>query len=235
MSVDNELPPLTGHPELDRWRLRYRAQLAGELPAPVPRQRPPTSSEILLWSLLQQEAIGWERERVTGPYRLDFYCHITKLAVEVDGGSHHGREAWARDEKRDRWHVEQGIATVRFSARDVERDPEGVLREIRTRLQVRLGLDELARQPQLAEVPAAAAAATRLSARSRLIGRPERLAARARLGARLGLVLLLLVAAVLEVNDHSISRWYLEGAAWLLQYLFKGLLAGTGLPGSFDA
>lgn len=102
--MEQEPPPLTGHPVLDAWQLRYRAQLAGELPPSVPEQRQPTRSESLLWQALRRERVGWEREYATGPYRLDFFCPTARLAVEVDGGSHAGRTAWSRDVERDAWH-----------------------------------------------------------------------------------------------------------------------------------
>lgn len=78
-----DLPPLTGHPDLDPWRIRHRLDLAGELrPPPQKGQQGPTLSERLLWAALEPEPEGWYREYVTGPYRVDFYCPLARLAVE---------------------------------------------------------------------------------------------------------------------------------------------------------
>lgn len=126
-----DLPPLTGSLVLDPWRIRLRLELAGELELPeVRRQQQATRSELLLWALLEDEPPGWEREYSTGLYRLDFYCPSARLAVEVDGGSHYGREAAERDALRDDWHRARGITTKRYSASEVEREPAWVLREI---------------------------------------------------------------------------------------------------------
>lgn len=141
----DQLPPLTGSPELDPWRIRYRLELAGELhPRRAWRREGPTPSESLLWAALESEPVGWTREYTTGPYRLDFYCPLARLAVEVDGGVHLGREAGERDALRDEWHRAKGIATMRVSAHDVERDVDGIVGEVRRRVgqRVRLALGD---------------------------------------------------------------------------------------------
>lgn len=139
-----ELPALTGSPELDPWRIRYRLLLAGELDEPKrERDQRITLSERMLWSVLEPEPHGWQREYVTGPFRLDFYCPLARLAVEVDGGSHAGHQARARDALRDEWHKARRITTMRVSADHVERDLPGVLEEIRRRLSVQVGQPRL--------------------------------------------------------------------------------------------
>ncbi len=129
VTVVEELPALTGSPLLDPWRIRGRLALAGAL-EPPPRRQGETLSERILWGLLEDEAPGWHREYTTGPYRLDFYCPLARLAVEVDGGSHYGREAAERDALRDEWHRLRGITTKRFSASEVEREAAWVLGEV---------------------------------------------------------------------------------------------------------
>lgn len=90
----------------------------------------PTAGERALWRVLRWRAPGWCREYATGRYRLDFYCPAARLAVEIDGQSHHGNQAWQRDQARDAWHAERGILTKRFSGYDVLRDPRRVRREV---------------------------------------------------------------------------------------------------------
>jgi len=119
------LPPLTGSALLDPWRIRLRLELRGELTPPPPGG--PTRSEVALWKALDAQGIGWKREYATGPYRLDFYLPDTRLAVEVDGGSHRGRVAAERDALRDEWHRLRGIRTLRVSDREVLTDLVGVL------------------------------------------------------------------------------------------------------------
>lgn len=124
--------PLTGSPVLDPWRIRRQLALSGKLQAPPPRaEQRATLSERILWSLLAEEPPGWHREYSTGLFRLDFYCPSARVAVEVDGGSHYGQLAAERDALRDDWHRLRGIATRRFSAREVESQPQWVLQQIR--------------------------------------------------------------------------------------------------------
>ena len=131
--TEDELPPLTGSPLLDPWRIRVRLQMRGELEPPRPH--PPTRSEQMLWEVLENEPPGWRREYATGPYRLDFYCPSARAEVEVDGSSHWGGQSRERDGLRDEWHRLHGITTHRFSADEVERQLPWVLESIRERVQ----------------------------------------------------------------------------------------------------
>ena len=83
--------------------------------------------ERILWSALRRKATGlrFRRQQPAGPYVLDFYCHSIKLCIEVDGQQHDF--SVARDAARDRWLREQGVRTVRIAARDVLRNPDGVV------------------------------------------------------------------------------------------------------------
>ena len=97
-----------------------------------------TRSEWLLWGALRRRPPGWLAEVPTGRYRLDFFCPDAMLAVEVDGGSHYGRERAGYDERRDLWHLDEGIESLRVSAREVERDLPGVLSIIDGRVASRM-------------------------------------------------------------------------------------------------
>lgn len=89
-----------------------------------------TRSERILWDLLRGREPGWLAEVPTGQYRLDFFCPELRLAVEVDGAAHWGERARKYDERRDAWHLQHGIRTIRVSAREVETDPAFVMRHI---------------------------------------------------------------------------------------------------------
>ena len=148
-----EPPPLTGSALLDPWRIRYRRLLAGEdldAPAEEPPRRP-TRSEALLWSRLQLEPDAWRTE-VPTRYRcvLDFYCEAAQLAVEVDGGYHRDPKVARKDIWRDELHLTMGIATERFSAEDVETDPDWVVERIRALVAQRLDQPSHPLQPALA-------------------------------------------------------------------------------------
>jgi very-short-patch-repair endonuclease len=70
-----------------------------------------------------------------GGYRPDFLWRDRKLIVEVDSRSHHAlRRAFEHDRRRDRRLLREGFVTVRFPAREVQRDGAAVARELRTLL-----------------------------------------------------------------------------------------------------
>ncbi|HET6970172.1 MAG TPA: endonuclease domain-containing protein [Phenylobacterium sp.] len=103
--------------------LRSRTMIANRARA---LRRELTEPEIMLWSRLRRRAGGdhpvFRRQHPIGSIILDFYCPAAKLAVEVDGRTHWTDEQRVRDEARDRWLAEQGIAMMRIGAGAVYRD-----------------------------------------------------------------------------------------------------------------
>ncbi len=76
-----------------------------------------TDAEKRLWYLLRDRRFNtfkFRRQYACGPYFLDFYCSVAKLAVELDGGGHGFPDQRARDEKRNQFLAEQGIKVLRF-------------------------------------------------------------------------------------------------------------------------
>lgn len=79
------------------------------------------------------------------PYRIDLlieavYCgderSRRRLAFECDGLEYHGdQKAFARDRKRDRDLAAIGLDTIRFTAKEIDRDPLPEMRRILDRLQ----------------------------------------------------------------------------------------------------
>ncbi|KPF82239.1 hypothetical protein IP78_04205 [Brevundimonas sp. AAP58] len=89
--------------------------------------------EAALWIHLRNKRLNglkFRRQHPIGPYILDFYCDAARLAVEVDGGTHHAEAQAAHDARRDRWLAEQGVRTLRVSAEWVRRDMAGLLEHI---------------------------------------------------------------------------------------------------------
>ena len=61
-----------------------------------------TDAEQLLWGLLRSRRFAgkkFRRQHPIGRYILDFYCHESKLAVELDGGQHNDGETKLRDDQ----------------------------------------------------------------------------------------------------------------------------------------
>lgn len=78
------------------------------------------------------------RQHPVGPYVLDFYCARARLAVEVDGYAHSTADRPQRDERRDAWLAERGIATLRLPAELVLSDMDAAVRTIAAELDRRL-------------------------------------------------------------------------------------------------
>ena len=63
-------------------------------------------------------------------YVLDFYCAPAMLAIEVDGEAHARGDRPARDAVRDAWLASQGVRVLRYPAKEVLTNLEGVVRQI---------------------------------------------------------------------------------------------------------
>ena len=62
-----------------------------------------TFGEVLLWNELKNDQLwgfDFDRQRCIDNYIVDFYCKDLMLAIEVDGMSHYGEEAFNKDEIR---------------------------------------------------------------------------------------------------------------------------------------
>ena len=104
-------------------------------PARIARARKlrvePTRTEEKLWAYLRKLSVRFRRQALLGPYTVDFACHRASLVIEVDGGVHNLSEVAVRDLRRDEWLAAQGYQVLRFTTKQVEDDPEGVLTAIR--------------------------------------------------------------------------------------------------------
>jgi very-short-patch-repair endonuclease len=88
-----------------------------------------TPPERRLWNVLKTRPEGFKfrRQHPLQPYVLDFFCHESALAIEIDGLAHELGSNPQRDASRDAWAAEQGVRTLRFGAIDVRDNLEGVL------------------------------------------------------------------------------------------------------------
>ena len=95
-------------------------------------RRAPTESEARLWEALRGRKLGVQFRRqvpLCGRYIADFLAPAVRLVVEVDGGSHMGREH--RDTQRDAYLRRGGYWVLRVDAEVVLRDLPVVLALIR--------------------------------------------------------------------------------------------------------
>ncbi|MFN8639900.1 MAG: endonuclease domain-containing protein [Dehalococcoidia bacterium] len=94
-------------------------------------RREATDAEALLWDLLRGRQLAgakFRRQHQFGRYILDFYCHASRLAIEVDG-AHHASQA-EQDAERTSYLEAHGLRVVRFTNRDVLLETETVLQAI---------------------------------------------------------------------------------------------------------
>ncbi len=99
--------------------------------------------EVLLWQCLRTRDAAlpaFRRQHAVGPYILDFYCAKVTLAVEIDGEVHDHEGRAEHDARRDAWLRTQGIDVLRYAARDVLRDVNGVAEGIHLIVRERMGM-----------------------------------------------------------------------------------------------
>jgi very-short-patch-repair endonuclease len=82
--------------------------------------------EHALWRILRAHRLGdvkFTRQVEVGPYYLDFAARRERLAIELDGETHVGREK--HDAKRTERLEAQGWQVIRFTNGDVMGNPDG--------------------------------------------------------------------------------------------------------------
>lgn len=87
--------------------------------------------ETRIWLALRARRfseIKFRRQKVIGPYIVDFAANAPKLVIEIDGASHAGVERY--DAVRPLFLEEQGYSVNRFSNHDVMTNIDGVLERL---------------------------------------------------------------------------------------------------------
>jgi very-short-patch-repair endonuclease len=90
-----------------------------------------TEPEIRLWLALRGKRFAetkFRRQKVIGPYIVDFASRNPMLVIELDGDSHGHQESY--DEKRTEYLKNLGYRVVRFTNREVIENMEGVLESL---------------------------------------------------------------------------------------------------------
>ena len=94
----------------------------------------PTQAEAKLWEVLSNKKLDghkFRRQHPIGKFILDFYCHASKLAVEVDGGYHFTTEQAELDQNRTKVLESLGINVIRFTNEQVLNHLSAVVEDIR--------------------------------------------------------------------------------------------------------
>lgn len=90
-----------------------------------------TKTEILLWKFLKgKQLLGYDfhRQKPIDEFIVDFFCPDLMLAIEIDGGTHIGKEKYdaARQQKLENL----GVRFLRFKDDDVFYNCDFVMKEI---------------------------------------------------------------------------------------------------------
>ena len=96
-----------------------------------------TKEEKHLWyDFLKQLPQTINRQKVIGPYVVDFYCACARLVIELDGSQHYEENERLKDQERDTYLRELGITVVRYTNLDIHKRFEAVCREILSHLEL---------------------------------------------------------------------------------------------------
>jgi very-short-patch-repair endonuclease len=92
-----------------------------------------TVAEKLLWQRLRKNQIcglRFKRQHPIAYYVADFYCHKTRLVIELDGGYHKHDVQKLYDKIRTQVMEEFGLRVLRFSDTEIFEDIDTVLEAI---------------------------------------------------------------------------------------------------------
>ena len=94
-----------------------------------------TKEEKHLWydflKLLPQTV---NRQKVIGPYVVDFYCASAKIVIELDGSQHYKEDGKKQDHERDSYLIGLGITVVRYTNLDIHERFDAVCADIVRRI-----------------------------------------------------------------------------------------------------
>ena len=97
-----------------------------------------TPQERKLWYLfLQKYPVKFYKQRIIGPFIVDFYCASAKLVIEIDGSQHYDTPGMMHDLKRTEYLQQQGLKVLRFSNADINSRFSNVCDTIHQELQNR--------------------------------------------------------------------------------------------------
>ena len=92
-----------------------------------------TEPEKILWEKLrlrQLRGYRFKPQHPIGEFIVDFYCHKSKLIIEIDGGYHNQKDQQDYDVSRTNILREFGLKIIRFKNEDVLERIDFVVEEI---------------------------------------------------------------------------------------------------------
>ena len=90
-----------------------------------------TKEERKLWyQFLKFLPLTIRRQKNISNYIVDFYCAKAKIVIELDGSQHYKERGKQSDIERDNYLKSLGIKVLRYSNLDVNKNFEGVCKDI---------------------------------------------------------------------------------------------------------
>ena len=90
-----------------------------------------TKEERHLWyDFLKELPVMVHRQKVIGPYIVDFYIASIKMVIELDGSQHYEKDGLLADYERDAYLNSRGITVQRYANSDVNRCFDAVCQDI---------------------------------------------------------------------------------------------------------
>ena len=92
-----------------------------------------TPQEILLWSRLKRNQIGFKfrRQHSFGNYIVDFYCKEKKLVIELDGWQHKDEFSGKTERIRTEFLERKNLKILRFWNNEINNNLDGVMLKIK--------------------------------------------------------------------------------------------------------
>ncbi len=98
-----------------------------------------TPQENHLWyDFLRSYTPRFQRQKTIGQFIADFYCEKAKLVIELDGSQHFTPEGITYDEARTAAIETFGVAVLRFTNREIDREFQAVCTKIDSAVHARL-------------------------------------------------------------------------------------------------
>ena len=105
----------------DNSKLEYARKLRREM----------TPHERKLWYLfLRSYPVKIFKQRIIGPYIVDFYCASAKLVIEINGSQHYEEATEVYDTERTAYLESFGLKVIRYSNREIDREFPAVCEQI---------------------------------------------------------------------------------------------------------
>ncbi len=90
-----------------------------------------TPEERTLWyQVLKTLPVPVKRQKVIGPYIVDFYIPSRQIVIEVDGSQHYEHAGQSKDILREEDFRQLGIKVLRYSNREIKTNLRGVYEDI---------------------------------------------------------------------------------------------------------